>query len=688
MSCLHGKKNEKKLSLPLSALKGVGPRRSALLERLGLRTLEDLLFFFPRRYEDRRNVKKIAELVPGVPSVVYAAVSAVEVRPLPGRGRLLTTCRFSDGSGFLDAVWFNRRGLDRILAEGVRAALYGTPSLRASVFEMTEPEFELIKSEEGGEAPFSGIFPIYPSTEGLPRKWFRGVACGAVKEYHALAEEELPASVIEKNGLMPISRAIYEMHMPGSPESWKEARRRLAYGELFALHLTLAASRKERAESSSPRIVKGPLFEALIAGLPFKLTGSQRRVIEEIFADGASGRPISRLLQGDVGCGKTLVAVAFAAGVCDGGAQCAVLAPTEVLAEQLYRQAVGYLAPLGVKCALIKSNLPARERKEALDGLAEGFVGVVAGTQALFSDEIKFKNLGAVIIDEQQRFGVRQRARLLKNGARPHLLMMSATPIPRTMALTLYGDLDISVIEDKPAGRAPVETRIIGGDQLIKLMRFIAEEIVSGGRVYWICPRVEEDGNSGLPAAVKRFEWLGRKLPPVKMSLIHGQMESAEKDEALSAFREGRSQLLVGTTVLEVGVDVPEATVIVIESPERYGLSQLHQMRGRVGRGARRGLCVLLSMKPEDTERLRIFASTNDGFEIARADLELRGAGEIAGTAQHGLARFRVADLQRDCLLAERARDDAREFLEKEGTAALTAGLRAKIEGASPENLS
>ena len=426
----------------------------------------------------------------------------------------------------------------------------------------------------------------------------------------------------------------------------------------------------------------------MTASLPFSLTASQRRVIDEIFADGASGRPISRLIQGDVGSGKTLVAIAFAAGLCDSGAQCAVLAPTEVLAEQLHAQTAKYLAPLGVGCALIKSQLPARERRAVLSGAADGSLSVVTGTQALLSDEIKFKNLGAVIIDEQHRFGVRQRARLLKSGAKPHLIMMSATPIPRTMALTLYGDLDISVIEDKPAGRAPVETRIIGRDQLAKLLRFIAAEILSGGRVYWICPRVEEDDGSDLPAAVKRFEWLEKKLPPVKMSLIHGQMESSDKEAAIAGFRSGLSQLLVGTTVLEVGVDVPEATVIVIESPERYGLSQLHQLRGRVGRGTRRGLCVLLSHLPEDNERLRIFASTNDGFEIAKADLELRGAGEITGTAQHGLARFRVADLQKDYLLAETARDDAREFLEKEGLEALPCAMREKIAAMRAEELS
>ncbi|MDY2985287.1 MAG: ATP-dependent DNA helicase RecG [Synergistes jonesii] len=658
-----GKARQDKIDSPISELKGIGPRRRALFEKLGVRSVRDLLFLLPRRYEDRRGKKNISALVPGSPAVVRASVRGAETKMLSG-GRRITTCLLSDGTGELRAAWFNRRRLEKTLADGAALLLYGTPLLHGDVFEMTEPEFAICRGrDEQEESSFCGIIPVYPAVEGITQKTLRSAAKRAVEEYLPFMPEELPRSVARKNGLLSAADALREMHFPQSPESWKEARRRLAYEELFKLHLLLAERRRERECCRSFPLVKGARFDAFVSSLPFSLTSSQKKALDEIINDGASGAPISRLLQGDVGSGKTLVAAAFAACVCDGGAQCALMAPTETLVEQLHAQALKYLAPAGVVCAMLKSKMPARVRRETLAGALDGSIDVVTGTQALLSDELHFKNLGAVIIDEQQRFGVRQRACLLKDGGRPHLLMMSATPIPRTMAQTLCGDMDISVIDEKPAGRVPPATRVIDVAALPKLLRFIAEEIAHGGRVYWICPRVEEDEGSTLPAAGQRFEWLKKKLPPIKISLIHGRMGAEQKDAAIASFRDGKSQLLVGTTVLEVGVDVPEATVIVIESPERYGLSQLHQLRGRVGRGARRGVCVLIAGSGGETERLRAFAATDDGFAIARADLEQRGEGELAGLAQHGLANFKIADLRKDFSLAEEARKDAEEYL-------------------------
>ena len=647
---------DERLSAPLSVIKGAGPRRITLLEKLGLRTIYDLLFFFPRKYEDRRNVRKISGLVPGAPSVVIAQSLGCEARALPGRGRRLIKCRFSDGSGLLDAVWFNIKGLENSLGEGTRAALCGVPSLRGGVFEMLSPEFEILKE---GAVPenFTGIVPVYPLTAGLPKNWLRRAVTETVKSCAPLLEETIPQNILKKNNLMPLHEAVVQMHAPDSPQSWKEARRRIAYGELFELQLAMAAARAKNAKSGAAVAERGPLFRAMMENLPFKLTDSQQKVIDEIIGGASTEAQSARLLQGDVGSGKTAVAAAFAAAVCDGGAQCALLAPTEVLAGQLCAQMKRYIPLPEGECLLIKGATPAAERRRAEAAAADGSARIIAGTQALLSEKLKFHNLGAVIIDEQQRFGVRQRARLLGGEAKPHLLMMSATPIPRTTALTLYGDLDLSVIDSVPAGRAPVETRLAGYARLPELMRFIAREIMAGGRVYWICPRVEE-GDGAAVSAVKRYEWLVKKLPPVKISLVHGQTESADKERALAGFRSGASQLLVGTTVLEVGVDVPEASVIVVESPERYGLSQLHQLRGRVGRGARRGVCILLSNAAEEEPRLRKFAATNDGFEIARIDLETRGAGELAGTAQHGDAGLRVADLARNAELAELARRD------------------------------
>lgn len=651
---------DERLAAPLSAIRGAGPRRLALLEKLGLRTIYDLLFFFPRKYEDRRNVRKISALVPGAPSVVIAQSRGCEARALPGRGRRIIKCRFSDGGGFLDAVWFNIKGLELSLKEGTRAALYGVTSLRGGVFEMLSPELEILK-EDGRAENFSGIKPVYPLTAGLPKNWLRRAVTETVKTYAPLLEEPIPQEIIKRNNLMPLPEAVAQMHEPDSPQSWKEARRRIAYGELFALQLAMAASRAKNAKSGAARAERGPLFRAMMESLPFKLTDSQQKVIDEIIDGASAGAQSARLLQGDVGSGKTAVAAAFAAAICDGGAQCAVLAPTEALAGQLCAQMKKYIPLADGECLLIKGSMPAAARRKAEASAADGSARIIAGTQALLSEKLKFHKLGAVIIDEQQRFGVRQREKLLGGGARPHLLMLSATPIPRTTALTFYGDLDLSVIDSVPAGRTPVETRLADYAKLPELLRFAAREILAGGRVYWICPRVEE-GDGAAVSAVKRYEWLVKKLPPVKISLVHGQLESAEKERALADFRSGASQLLVGTTVLEVGIDVPEASLIVIESPERYGLSQLHQLRGRVGRGARRGVCVLLSGAASDAARLRKFAATNDGFEIARIDLETRGAGELAGLAQHGDAGFRVADLARDAELAELARRDASEL--------------------------
>ena len=622
---------DERLSAPLSVIKGAGPRRAALLEKLGLRTIYDLLFFFPRKYEDRRNVRKISALVPGAPSVVIAQSRGCEARALPGRGRRLIKCRFSDGSGLLDAVWFNIKGLENSLGEGTRAALYGVPSLRGGVFEMLSPEFEILKEGAGPES-FAGIVPVYPLTAGLPKNWLCRTIAAAVKTYAPLLKDPIPHEITGKNKLMPLAEAVAQMHAPDSPQSWKEARRRIAYGELFALQLAMAASRAKNAKSGAARAKRGPLFRAMMKNLPFKLTDSQQKVIDEIIDGASAGAQSARLLQGDVGSGKTAVAAAFAAAICDGGAQCAVLAPTEALAGQLCAQMKKYIPLAEGECLLIKGSMPPAARRKAEASAADGSARIIAGTQALLSEKLKFRKLGAVVIDEQQRFGVRQRGRLLADAAHPHLLMMSATPIPRTTALTLYGDLDLSVIDSVPAGRTPVETRLADYAKLPELLRFAAREI-----------------------------------PPVKISLVHGQLESADKERALADFRSGASQLLVGTTVLEVGIDVPEASVIVIESPERYGLSQLHQLRGRVGRGPRRGVCILLSSAAEDAPRLRKFAATNDGFEIARIDLETRGAGELAGIAQHGDAGLKSADLARDAELAMLARRDVRELAARGG---------------------
>ena len=556
------------------------------------------------------------------------------------------------------------RGLEKVFAIGVPVLLYGTPMLRSDgVFTMTTPDFA---TSAEAKRSFSGIVPVYPLTEGLTQKQLRAFVREAVERYSGALTDPLPPSVAARRSGPDFAFAVREMHLPASSESWRAARERIAFGELFTLQLELARQRRAFMDGSPVKPKRGGIYAAMLAALPFQLTASQKKAIDEIITDASSGGAMLRLLQGDVGCGKSVVASAFAASLCDAGAQCAVMAPTEVLAEQLYRDTVKYLAPYGVKTGKLTSSMNAAERADLLRGLEDGSTSVVTGTHSLLSDKVKFKNLGAVVIDEQQRFGVRQRARLLERGERPHCLMMSATPIPRTLAASIYGDLGVSSITERPEGRKPVETRILSLKRLPELMQFLLREIGAGGRVYWICPRVEDEAESTLTAAKRRMDWLVKKLPPVGVALVHGQMEAALKDEALSGFRSGKAQILVGTTVLEVGVDVPEASVIVIESPERYGLAQLHQMRGRVGRGSRRGLCVLLTAG-EAPQRLSLFASTTDGFKIAEADLAARGAGELAGLLQHGDSGLRAADLVRDAELAAEARREADFYLDAEG---------------------
>ena len=650
----------------VSSLRGVGPQRAKLLSGMGISTISDLLWFFPRKYTDRRAAAQIKDLVPDCPSVVYAEVESIERRRLHKHGLELVVAEVRDDTGVVSVSWFNRKGLEYILKEGTSAALYGVPSLRAGVMEISNPEFEIVKCEEDKKA-FGGIVPIYPATAGLPVRWFRHLIADALEEYLIFILDTMPIQAVRKRELMPLAEAVRAMHRPQSPEEWKAARHRLAYDELFMVQAAMALRRAELKSMNTSHVIRpGKIYDGFIKTLPFIPTNSQKKAMDEIFVDTASCVPMSRLLQGDVGSGKTLVAIGLAAAAADSGLQTAVMAPTEVLADQLYCQMQARLSSLGVKVVLLKGALHAAERREALASAASGSADIIVGTQSLLEDCVEFNNLGAVVIDEQHRFGVMQRAKLINRAQVPHMLLMSATPIPRTLTMCFFGDLDISVLKEKPAGRRKTETRTVDAGQMIKLLQFIIDEISAGGRVYWICPRVEENSDDTAAASSeKRFEYLSRRLGRLGVGLLHGRMDSAEKDEALEKFRIGEVRILVGTTVVEVGVDVPEASVIVIESPERFGLSQLHQLRGRVGRGTRRGVCVLLTAKgAEIPERLGVMLNTDDGFEIAEADLAFRGTGEISGSAQHGTSEFKTADLSRDAAILMEAREDAREIAE------------------------
>ena len=670
------------LQKPLTSFRGVGPQRSRLLAALGLVVVEDLLWFFPRRYEDRRHVAAIASLLPGRPAVVYAKVTDTKRRRLQKPGLGIVTALLTDESGSITVSWFNRKGLEYILKEGTSVVIYGVPSVHGSAVEMSNPDFEVLK-ESGTGASFCGIIPIYPSTAGLPAKWFRTFAAEVIAVALPHIKETIPNFIIEKRKLRPLAEALASMHAPSSPEEWKESRRRLAYEEMLLLQTALAVRRKKlkNIRSATPLKMDGKIYQAFKDGLPFPMTDAQIKAIQEISADIKQNIPMLRLLQGDVGSGKTLVAVALAAAASDSGVQTAVLAPTEVLADQLYVQMEQHLAPQGVLAVMLKGSQTPAQRKTVIDKISSGEAGIIVGTQSLLEDGVPYRNLGVVIIDEQHRFGVAQRGVFTKRKSVPHMLMMSATPIPRTLSLSLFGDLDISVLEGKPAGRQKIQTRIIDAGQMKTLLCFIVDEIRSGGKVYWICPRVENSGEEGVASAEKRYSFLKKHLGFLGTELLHGKMDSRQKECALRNFKEGSANILVATTVVEVGVDIKEASVVVIESPERFGLSQLHQLRGRVGRGERRGVCLLLNQNHETgtPRRLEVLVNTDDGFKIAEADLALRGSGEISGDLQHGLNEFKLIDLIKDVNLITEAREDAAEIAENSEDLSLYSELKNKI---------
>ena len=672
------------LSAEVDTLSGIGPKRSALISNLGISTIEDLLYFFPRRYEDRRKIMKISDLVPGMPSVVFALVNSTERKRLQKQGLSVLVCTLSDETGKITASWFNRRGLEFILKEGTRVALYGVPLLRSGIIEFSNPELEILKDDSDKEN-LTGIIPIYHSTAGLQVRWFGHFISRTLKEFLPYVQETIPEWIIRKRGLMSLKDALCGMHSPASAEEWKESRRRLVYEEFLMLQTGLAMRRKMLLKDADRAVcirANGNLYKKFISSLPFRLTDSQRRTLDEIFADTSACAPMSRLLQGDVGSGKTVVAIGFAAAAADAGLQTAVMAPTEVLAGQLFAQCERWLSPLGIRCVFLTAGQNAVQKRLAVESIKNGSALIAVGTQALLDDKVKFENLGAVIIDEQHKFGVMQRASILAGTHAPHLLMMTATPIPRTLSLCLYGDLDISTMRDKPNGRNKIETRLIDFRKMGVLVQFIADEVRAGGRIYWVCPRVDDEGPSEVASVEKRYLFISKHLGCFGAGMLHGRMDISQKDEALKKFRNGEIKILVSTTVLEVGIDVPEASVVVIESPEHFGLSQLHQLRGRVGRGERRGLCVLLvrALSEKISERFKVMLNTCDGFEIAEADLALRGPGEFTGLSQHGVTEFKLADLSKDKKLLLDAREDADEWVFKDDDLSESPGFRDKLK--------
>ena len=652
---------------PLTDLKGVGPALAKKLEKIGLFAVEDLLFLLPLRYEDRTQLVRIGSLVVGARCLAAGEVLLSEVAY---RGRRNLLVRISDGSGQLTLRFFHfSRQQQAQFQPGIQVSCFGEVRRGSAGFEMIHPEYRILR-EPHTTAMSDSLTPIYPATEGVQQGRLRNLTDQALRMMRRSPPAELlPANIRQNLGMPSLAEAIRYLHRPppdADVEKLLEGRhpcqQRLAFEELLAHYLSLRNLRALAETEASVALTGGQdQVDAFIAALPFTLTGAQARVVGEILDDLGKPHPMMRLVQGDVGSGKTIVAAIACLKAIACGVQVAIMAPTEILAEQHWRNFSAWFRPLGIEPAWLSGSQKAAARRQALECIADGSARLVVGTHALFQEGVEFDRLALVVIDEQHRFGVHQRMALRDKGAgsggHPHQLVMTATPIPRTLAMAAYADLDTSIIDELPPGRQPVSTIAVPDTRRGEIVERVRAAVAAGQQAYWFCPLIEESEVLDYQAAEKSYAMLTEALPDLRVGLVHGRMRPAEKEKGMQAFKEGLIQLLVATTVIEVGVDVPNASLMIIENAERMGLSQLHQLRGRVGRGAARSHCVLLYKGPLGRiarERLAVLRDTNDGFVVAQRDLELRGPGELLGTRQTGLPDYRVANLVRDADLMPR----------------------------------
>ncbi|MBO7547266.1 MAG: ATP-dependent DNA helicase RecG [Bacteroidales bacterium] len=665
-----------RLASEIQYLPGVGPKRALLLQReLGIATFSDLIHLYPFRYIDRSGILPIADIRPDLAYVqVLARVVKAEMK-----GKRLSVI-VADESGQLELVFFKgiRWSAER-LKPGALFVFFGKPTTFGGRINLVHPEIDAPPQAGAPAAGLGTLTGVYTSTEALKNAGITGKVMLKLQDAALAAclpeiEETLPDYILREKGLAPLTYALRNIHFPQNQEALAKATYRLKFEELFFLQLSLLKQKyvRSRAENGIRMPKVGPDFNACYAALPYALTGAQKRVIKEIRADLASGRQMNRLLQGDVGSGKTMVAVLSALIAVGNGFQACLMAPTEVLAQQHYANISRYLAPTDVRCALLTGSTGARERREIHAALEDGSLGILIGTHALIEDDVRFRRLGLAVIDEQHRFGVDQRSKLWQKGPegmRPHVLVMTATPIPRTLAMTLYGDLDVSVIDEMPPGRKPVRTLQIGQGKRYELYNFMKKEIAQGRQVFVVYPLIFESEKMDLKNLEQGYEEIvaAFPFPPYKVAIVHGQQSTEEKAFQMAAFVEGRAQILVSTTVIEVGVDVPNASVMVIESAQRFGLSQLHQLRGRVGRGAEQSYCILVKdpkTGKDSQKRLDLLCATEDGFVLAEEDMKMRGPGDLEGTQQSGLPiALNIASLARDGVLLSQARELADRVL-------------------------
>jgi ATP-dependent DNA helicase RecG len=661
---------ERSLTDKCQFLKGVGPARALKLAKLGIENVDDLITHYPRKYYDRRQLRPIGSLQPGVEETVLGRILTSADRNARRR-RPMITAAVGDDTGVIQVVWFNQPYLARHLKPGREVILTGQLRFYRGQRQIVNPEFEIIEDQLDQELLSAGrIVPVYRLTEGLSQRFLRKLIARTVDQYRAAIAENLPGTVLEDPAAPSRADAIREMHFPGDKGSFQRALTRLKIEELFYLQLVFSLQRIRRDENPSrPRLdIRFELEGRFIEGLPFELTGAQKRALDDIHGDVASVKGMNRLLQGDVGSGKTVVAgAALLAGV-EAGYQAAMMVPTEILAAQHHATMQPHFERLGVKSALLIGSLKAGQKRRIHEALAAGRIDVVVGTHALIQSDVRFRDLGVVVIDEQHRFGVRQRAALLREGASPHLLVMTATPIPRSLALTAYADLDLTVIDEMPSTRAPVKTHLVNADKREAMYQFVRDQCEGGHRAYFLYPLIEETEKQDLEAAVSAHRDLSEgPLRGVPLGLLHGRMKMSEKEDVMTRFASGELAGIVTTTVVEVGVHVPEATIMVVHHPERFGLSQLHQLRGRVGRGGTEGFCFLLlgeTMGADSLERLHVLVNESDGFRIAEEDLRIRGPGEFLGIRQHGVPGFKLANPLRDKRLVERANRAVRRLLD------------------------
>ena len=655
-----------KLSDPVTILKGVGPARARQFEQLGVHTLGDLICHFPRGYEDRTRLVTIDHLQVDQPACFQATVMNSPRTAHIRKGLDLTKVQVADHTARLNLTFFNSKYVTEQLHYGETYLFYGAVSGDFIGYNMTNPVFESPDSEP---VQTRRVLPVYPLTAGLNNS----AVLKAVRQALELCdppEEILPPELRERYGILPAEQAYRAIHMPESMEEAEEAKKRLVFEEFFVFSAGLSLMRAAREDKAVPAWENRDLTEFYRA-LPFSLTGAQMRVIGQILEDFAAGKPMNRLVQGDVGSGKTMVAAAAACCAVKNGAQTALMAPTEILAEQHCKSLSALLEPLGIRVGLLTGSLTPKNKSLVRRQIEGGELDFIVGTHALVSEQTKFQNLGLVITDEQHRFGVNQRSALSAKGADPHLLVMSATPIPRTLALLMYGDLDVSILDELPPGRQSVDSFLVGESYRARINAFIRKQVTEGPQVFVVCPAVEETDGMSLKAATEWADTLRLVFPDLRIALLHGQMKGAEKEAVMTAFARGEADVLVATTVIEVGVDVPNATLMVIEDADRFGLSQLHQLRGRVGRGSAKSYCILTThnRNEQTIQRLKALCKTTDGFKIAQEDLKLRGPGDFFGARQSGLPAFRVANLSCDLHTLKQAQEASARWIETEGTA-------------------